>query len=297
MNKSVSMMDLQDSRMNSISNLNSVGDMLTSSQASIAGLGHSFGNLCGPLRMGGHMPAGSAGSGLRLSQMGHIGGPTESISQQQQQAAAAMHFPLSFQNPLFHLAAQNSPAQSQPPPPLLLAPEPENGHHDYQPAFGNNAFSRSEDLSGLRSQSSLVQPSIVHSHSYSDDFTRQNQSNDYAWHQLSLQVQVGISYLSSFIMQKQFYGCNDFAVSCFSQKSANMQRIQETRSVQYNFSVCDYKYAHNATLLWESLIQTFVKSSGQCSRVSFYRQRGDWHSHHRLICPSPINECATTGQK
>uniref|UniRef100_A0A671WQX8 Synaptic Ras GTPase activating protein 1 n=1 Tax=Sparus aurata TaxID=8175 RepID=A0A671WQX8_SPAAU len=149
-NKSVSMMDLQDSRMNSISNLNSVGDMLTSSQASIAGLGHSFGNLCGPLRMGGHMPAGSSGSGLRLSQMGHIGGPTESISQQQQQAAAAMHYPLSFQNPLFHLA-------------------PENGHHDYQPAFGNNAFSRSEDLSGLRSQSTEVsgasQPKTVLQHS------------------------------------------------------------------------------------------------------------------------------------
>uniref|UniRef100_A0A674N498 Synaptic Ras GTPase activating protein 1 n=1 Tax=Takifugu rubripes TaxID=31033 RepID=A0A674N498_TAKRU len=156
-------------------------------KASIAGLGHSFGNLCGPLR---HMPAGSAGSGLRLSQMGHIGGPTESISQQQQHAAAAMNFPLSFQNPLFHLAAQNSPAQSQShPPPLLLAPEPENGHLDYQPAFGNSAFSRSEDLSALRTQSSLVQPSIVHSHSYSDDFTRQNQSNDFAWHQLSLQVQ------------------------------------------------------------------------------------------------------------
>lgn len=180
--------------MNSISNLNSVGDMLTSSQASIAGLGHSFGNLCGPLR---HMPASSAGSGLRLSQMGHIGGPTESISQQQQHAAAAMNFPLSFQNPLFHLAAQNSPAQSQShPPPLLLAPEPENGHHDYQPAFGNSAFSRSEDLSALRSQSSLVQPSIVHSHSYSDDFTRQNQNNDFAWHQLSLQVQVRSRRLS-----------------------------------------------------------------------------------------------------
>uniref|UniRef100_A0A096LXV1 Synaptic Ras GTPase activating protein 1 n=1 Tax=Poecilia formosa TaxID=48698 RepID=A0A096LXV1_POEFO len=108
-NKSVSMMDLQDSRMNSISNLNSVGDMLASSQASIAGLGHSFGNLGAPLRMGGHLPPGSSGSGLRLSQMGHVGAPTESISQQQQQAAAAMHFPLSFQNPLFHLAAQNSP--------------------------------------------------------------------------------------------------------------------------------------------------------------------------------------------
>ncbi|XP_024921041.1 ras/Rap GTPase-activating protein SynGAP-like isoform X3 [Cynoglossus semilaevis] len=186
-NKSVSMMDLQDSRMNSISNLNSVGDMLTSSQASIAGLGHSFGNLGAPLR---HMPTNSAGSALRLSQMGHLGGPTESISQQQQQAAAAMHFPLSFQNPLFHLATQNSPAQPQAPPSqLLLAPEPENGHHDYTPAFGNSAFSRSEDLSALRSQNSLVQPSIVHSHSYSDDFTRQNQSNDFAWHQLSLQVQ------------------------------------------------------------------------------------------------------------
>uniref|UniRef100_A0A3P9P4N5 Synaptic Ras GTPase activating protein 1 n=1 Tax=Poecilia reticulata TaxID=8081 RepID=A0A3P9P4N5_POERE len=148
-NKSVSMMDLQDSRMNSISNLNSVGDMLASSQASIAGLGHSFGNLGAPLRMGGHLPPGSSGSGLRLSQMGHVGAPTESISQQQQQAAAAMHFPLSFQNPLFHLAAQNSPAQSQAPPPAT-APPP-----------------------------SLVQPSIVHSHSYSDDFTRQNQNNDY----------------------------------------------------------------------------------------------------------------------
>uniref|UniRef100_A0A8C5G816 Ras/Rap GTPase-activating protein SynGAP-like n=1 Tax=Gouania willdenowi TaxID=441366 RepID=A0A8C5G816_GOUWI len=186
-NKSVSMMDLQDSRMNSISNLNSVGDMLTSSQASIAGLGHSFGDLGRPLRMGGHMQAGSVGSGLRVSQMGHVGGPTESISQQQQQAAAAMNFPLSFQNPLFHLASQNSPAQH--PPPLLLAPEQENGHHEYAPAFGNNAFSRSEDLSALRSQNSLVQPSIVHSHSYSDDFSRQNHNNDYAWHQLSLQVQ------------------------------------------------------------------------------------------------------------
>ncbi|CAL8298554.1 unnamed protein product [Lota lota] len=222
-NKSVSMMDLQDSRMNSISNLNSVGEMLTSSQASIAGLGHSFGNLGGgggPLRMGGGGGS-SGGSGLRLGQMGHIGGPTESLSQQQQAAAAAMHYPLSFQNPLFHLASQNSPAHPHPhphthahphphphphgqaqhaPPPVLLAPEPENGHLDYGPsaaaAFGNSVFSRSEDLSALRSQTSLVQPSIVHSHSYSDDFTRQNQGqgqslgqNDFAWRQLSLQVQ------------------------------------------------------------------------------------------------------------
>uniref|UniRef100_A0A8C5A2Z6 Synaptic Ras GTPase activating protein 1a n=1 Tax=Gadus morhua TaxID=8049 RepID=A0A8C5A2Z6_GADMO len=213
--------DPKDSRMNSISNLNSVGEMLTSSQASIAGLGHSFGNLGGgggPLRMGGGGGGGgSSGSGLRHGQMGHIGGPTESLSQQQQAAAAAMHYPLSFQNPLFHLASQNSPAHPHPhahahahphgqpqhaPPPVLLAPEPENGHLDYggpaaaAAAFGNSAFSRSEDLSALRSQTSLVQPSIVHSHSYSDDFTRQNTGqgqslgqNDFAWRQLSLQVQ------------------------------------------------------------------------------------------------------------
>ncbi|KAJ7991401.1 hypothetical protein DPEC_G00283440 [Dallia pectoralis] len=198
-NKSVSMMDLQDSRMNSISNLHSVGDMLNSSQASIAGLGHSFGNLGGPLRMGGHLSAGSSGgSGMR--QMGgavyHMGGPTDSLSQQQQQAAAAMHFPLSFQNPLFHLAADGPRGQPHghpqgQPPPLLLAPEPENAHHQqgYVRAFGHGGFSRSEDLSALRPQSSLVQPSIVHSHSYSDDYTRQNQNTEYARRQLSLQVQ------------------------------------------------------------------------------------------------------------
>uniref|UniRef100_A0A8C7HZS7 Synaptic Ras GTPase activating protein 1 n=1 Tax=Oncorhynchus kisutch TaxID=8019 RepID=A0A8C7HZS7_ONCKI len=191
-NKSVSMMDLQDSRMNSISNLHSVGDMLNSSQASIAGLGHSFGNLGGPLRMGGHMSSGgSGGSGLRLSQMGgplhQMGGPTDSLSQQQQH------------NPLFHLAADgprgqphSRPQAQPPPPPLLLAPELDNAHHQqgYVRAFGHSGFSRSEDLSALRPQSSLVQPSIVHSHSYSDDYTRQNQNAEYARRQLSLQVQV-----------------------------------------------------------------------------------------------------------
>uniref|UniRef100_A0A674AWC6 Synaptic Ras GTPase activating protein 1 n=2 Tax=Salmo trutta TaxID=8032 RepID=A0A674AWC6_SALTR len=188
-NKSVSMMDLQDSRMNSISNLHSVGDMLNSSQASIAGLGHSFGNLGGPLRMGGHMSTGgSGGSGLRLSQMGgplhQMGGPTDSLSQQQQH------------NPLFHLAADgprgqphSRPQAQPPPPPLLLAPELDNAHHQqgYMRAFGHGGFSRSEDLSALRPQSSLVQPSIVHSHSYSDDYTRQNQNAEYARRQLSLQ--------------------------------------------------------------------------------------------------------------
>uniref|UniRef100_A0A8C9V2D0 Synaptic Ras GTPase activating protein 1 n=2 Tax=Scleropages formosus TaxID=113540 RepID=A0A8C9V2D0_SCLFO len=184
-NKSVSMMDLQDSRMNSISNLQSVGDMLNSSQASIAGLGSYAG-----------VGAGSGGSsmsgGLRLSQLSQMGATTDSLSQQQQQQAAAMHYPLSFQNPLFHMAADgpqlhHQPSRAQLPPPLLLAPEPETPHPPYIPAFGHGGFSRSEDLSALRA-SSLVQPSIIHSHSYSDDYTRQNQA-DYSRRQLSIMQQ------------------------------------------------------------------------------------------------------------
>ncbi len=64
------MMDLQDSRMNSVSNLQSMGDMLTLPQASIAGLG-SYGGvaglgggLVGQLRAGGRMSAGSGGSSM-----------------------------------------------------------------------------------------------------------------------------------------------------------------------------------------------------------------------------------------
>ncbi|XP_058609530.1 ras/Rap GTPase-activating protein SynGAP isoform X3 [Onychostoma macrolepis] len=176
-NKSVSMMDLQDSRINSVSNLHSVNDLLNSSQGSLAG----FGPLAGaPLRAGGRVSAGSGGSnmsgGLRLSHSGGLA--ADSLSQ-----AAAMHVPLSFQNPLFHLASDGP--QYHTPPPLLLPPEPENGH---VPSFAHSGFSRSEDLSALRTQNSLVQPNIVHSHSYSDDFTRHNQA-DYARRQLSLQVQ------------------------------------------------------------------------------------------------------------
>ncbi|KAL0167243.1 hypothetical protein M9458_039087, partial [Cirrhinus mrigala] len=189
-NKSVSMMDLQDSRINSVSNLHSVNDLLNSSQGSLAGLA-GFGPLGGaPLRAGGRVSAGSGGSSI------HSGGlTTDSLSQQQQQQAAAMHVPLSFQNPLFHLASDGPQYHTPPhapaaaPPPLLLAPEPENGHVGFGvPTFGHSGFSRSEDLSALRTQNSLVQPNIVHSHSYSDDFTRHNQA-DYARRQLSLQVQ------------------------------------------------------------------------------------------------------------
>uniref|UniRef100_A0A673HSJ3 Synaptic Ras GTPase activating protein 1a n=1 Tax=Sinocyclocheilus rhinocerous TaxID=307959 RepID=A0A673HSJ3_9TELE len=182
-NKSVSMMDLQDSRINSVSNLHSVNDLLNSSQGSLAG----FGPLGGaPLRAGGRVSAGSGGSSMSG---GLRGLTTDSLSQQQQQQAAAMHVPLSFQNPLFHLASDGPQYNTAAPPPLLLAPEPENGHVGFGvPSFAHSGFSRSEDLSALRTQNSLVQPNIVHSHSYSDDFTRHNQA-DYARRQLSLQVQ------------------------------------------------------------------------------------------------------------
>ncbi|XP_047454652.1 synaptic Ras GTPase activating protein 1b isoform X4 [Mugil cephalus] len=201
--------DPKDSRMNSVSNLQSV-DMLNSSQASIAGMG-SFGGLSSggggglgsglssQLRAGGRLSAGSGGSsmsgGLRLSQLSQMGTTTDSLSQQQQQQAAAMRYPLSFQNPLFHLATADGPQQhqlhhqhsrAQPPAPLLLAPEPEPSHQTYIPQFAHGGFSRSEDLSTLRTRDGhLGQPSIIHSHSYSDDYTRA----EYGRRQMSMHVQ------------------------------------------------------------------------------------------------------------
>ncbi|XP_076869069.1 synaptic Ras GTPase activating protein 1b isoform X4 [Brachyhypopomus gauderio] len=195
--------DPKDSRMNSVSNLQSVGDMLNSSQASLAGLG-SFGGLGGlggglggQLRAGGRMSAGSGGSsisgGLRLSQLSQMGTTTDSLSQQQQHQAAAMRYPLSFQNPLFHMAADGPQLHHQhsrapPPPPLLLAPEPDPAHSAYMPQFAHGGFSRSEDLSTLRPGPHLGQPSIIHSHSYSDDYSRHNQS-DYGRRQLPMHMQ------------------------------------------------------------------------------------------------------------
>ncbi|XP_029694715.1 synaptic Ras GTPase activating protein 1b isoform X3 [Takifugu rubripes] len=198
--------DPKDSQMNSMSNLQSV-DMLNSSQASIAGMS-SFGGLSGggggglgsglssQLRSGGRLSAGSGGSSmsgrLRLSQLGTT---TDSLSQQQQQQAAAMRYPLSFQNPLFHLATDDGPQQqqlhhqhsrAQPPAPLLLAPDHQSSHQAYTPQFAHGGFSRSEDLSTLRTRDGhLGQPSIIHSHSYSDDYSRV----DYGRRQMSMQVQ------------------------------------------------------------------------------------------------------------
>ncbi|CDQ69686.1 unnamed protein product [Oncorhynchus mykiss] len=129
----------------------------------------------------------------RLSQMGTT---TDSLSQQQQQQAAALRYPLSFQNPLFHLATgtadgphlHHQHSRAHLPPPLLLAPEPDPGgsHQAYIPQFAHGGFSRSEDLSTLRTGAGhLGQPAIIHSHSYSDDYSRA----DYARRQLSMHGQ------------------------------------------------------------------------------------------------------------
>ncbi|XP_045082123.1 synaptic Ras GTPase activating protein 1b isoform X3 [Coregonus clupeaformis] len=180
-------------------------------KASITGMG-SFGGLSsqgggglglglsGQLRAGGRLSAGSGGSsmsgGLRLSQLSQMGTTTDSLSQQQQQQAAALRYPLSFQNPLFHLATgtadgphlHHQHSRAHLPPPLLLAPEPDPGgsHQAYIPQFAHGGFSRSEDLSTLRTGAGhLGQPAIIHSHSYSDDYSRA----DYARRQLSMHGQ------------------------------------------------------------------------------------------------------------
>ncbi|XP_071240580.1 ras/Rap GTPase-activating protein SynGAP-like isoform X10 [Salvelinus alpinus] len=216
--------DHKDSTMNSVSNLQSVA-MLNSSQASITGMG-SFGGLSsqgggglgsglsGQLRAGGRLSAGSGGSsmsgGLRLSQLSQMGTTTDSLSQQQQQQAAALRYPLSFQNPLFHLATgtadgphlHHQHSRAHLPPPLLLAPEPDpsGSHQAYIPQFAHGGFSRSEDLSTLRTAAGhLGQPAIIHSHSYSDDYSRA----DFARRQLSMHGQDNLQQQQQMCMASQ----------------------------------------------------------------------------------------------
>ncbi|XP_055359288.1 synaptic Ras GTPase activating protein 1b isoform X10 [Betta splendens] len=59
------------------------------------------------------------------------------------------------------------------------------------PKFAHGGFSRSEDLSTLRTRDShLGQPSIIHSHSYSDDYSRA----DYGRRQMSMHVQDNLQH-------------------------------------------------------------------------------------------------------
>ncbi|XP_072405932.1 ras/Rap GTPase-activating protein SynGAP-like isoform X3 [Chiloscyllium punctatum] len=147
-NKSISMMDLQDSRsMNSISNLQTVGDMLNSSQASI---GTTVGLRPSRLSQG---SGSSVSGGLRLGQMGIT---TDGLHGQ-------LRVPLSFQNPLFNMTS-DGPAS------LRTPAEPGAG------LLGYHGYSKSEDLSANKQ--------IFHSHSYSDEFARQN--SEFSRRQLSL---------------------------------------------------------------------------------------------------------------
>uniref|UniRef100_A0A669QRD7 Synaptic Ras GTPase activating protein 1 n=1 Tax=Phasianus colchicus TaxID=9054 RepID=A0A669QRD7_PHACC len=140
--KSVSMLDLQDGRVDSVPSL--PAELLAAGPAAGGG---------GGLRPG-RLSQGSASS-LAPPRLGvpEPGGPQ-------------LRVPLSFQNPLFHLAADGP-----------LRPEGGGGEGPFAPPL--HGYSKSEELSAPPPKH------ITHSHSYSDEFARPG--GDFSRRQLSLQ--------------------------------------------------------------------------------------------------------------
>ncbi|NWS64387.1 SYGP1 protein, partial [Chunga burmeisteri] len=142
--KSVSMLDLQDGRVDSVPSL--PAELLAAGGPAPGGAG-------GGLRPG-RLSQGSASS-LAPPRLGvpEPGGPQ-------------LRVPLSFQNPLFHLAADGP----------LRGPEP-GGEGPFAPPL--HGYSKSEELAAPPPKH------ITHSHSYSDEFARPG--GDFSRRQLSLQ--------------------------------------------------------------------------------------------------------------
>ncbi|NXI45979.1 SYGP1 protein, partial [Galbula dea] len=135
--KSVSMLDLQDGRVDSVPSL--PAELLA------AGGG-------GPTPGG----AGGGGGGLRPGRLSQ--GSASSLAPPRlgvpEPGGPQLRVPLSFQNPLFHLAADGP----------LRGPEAVVGEGSFaQPLHG---YSKSEELVAP------PQKHITHSHSYSDEFSR-----------------------------------------------------------------------------------------------------------------------------
>lgn len=144
--KSVSMLDLQDGRVDSVPSL--PAELLAAGGPAPGGAGGGGGLRPGRLSQG-------SASSLAPPRLGvpEAGGPQ-------------LRVPLSFQNPLFHLAADGP----------LRGPEA-GGEGPFAPPL--HGYSKSEELAAPPTKH------ITHSHSYSDEFARPG--GDFSRRQLSLQ--------------------------------------------------------------------------------------------------------------
>ncbi|NXL68015.1 SYGP1 protein, partial [Chordeiles acutipennis] len=135
--KSVSMLDLQDGRVDSVPSL--PAELLAAGGPPPGGAGGGGGLRPGRLSQG-------SASSLAPPRLGvpEPGGPQ-------------LRVPLSFQNPLFHLAADGP----------LRGPEPGGGEGPFVAHPPLHGYSKSEELAAPPPPKH-----ITHSHSYSDEFAR-----------------------------------------------------------------------------------------------------------------------------